>query len=253
MARDSFSLIITYVAIRLAKRPPHEKRTFGFHRIEVLSAIINGSLLFIYSGFMIKEGIIRIINKTEIQANTMIIVGTIGLIVNIIVFFKLHGSHDLNIRSAFLHVLGDLFSSIGVVTGSIIIILTGIRIIDPIIGIGISLFLLISSSFLIKEGISIILQFTPTGISVDDIIKDIRKIKGVVDIHNVHLWALCSNISIFDAHIFTDIKDIKEIEKMKTEIKEILKNHNIFYSTLEFEWEKCEMNNKIEEIRHKGH
>lgn len=253
MARDSFSLIITYIAIRLVTTPPHEKRTFGFHRIEVLSAIINGSLLFVYSGFMIKEGITRIINETIIEPNMMITIGSIGLIVNIIVFLKLHGSHDLNIKSAFLHVIGDLLSSIGVVIGSIFIRFTGINIIDPIIGISISLFLLISSSFLIKEGMSIMLQFTPTGVNVNDIIKDINEIKGIIDIHNVHLWALCSNISIFDAHILTDIKDTKEIEKMKKEIKEVLKNHNIFYSTLEIEWEKCDMNNKIEKIKHKGY
>lgn len=251
MARDAFSLIITYIAIKLSSRPPHEKRTFGFHRIEVLSAIINGSLLFIYSSFMIKEGITRFINKTKPEPNTMIVIGSIGLIVNIIVFLKLHGSHDLNIRSAFLHVLGDLFSSIGVVISSIIIKFTSFNIIDPITGIFISLFLIISSSLLIKEGLSIILQFTPSGTNLDSIVNELKKVKGIIDIHNVHLWSLCSNITIFDAHILTDVSDVKETEMIKSKIKEFLKNeYNIIYSTLEFEWEKCELNNKIEKIKH---
>jgi len=252
MARDCLSLIITYIALRLSSSSPDEKKTFGLHRLEVISALINGFLLFVYSGFMIKEGIQRIITNIWIEPDIMLIIGFIGLIVNVIVFFMLHGSHDLNIKSALLHVLGDLFSSIAVVIGAVLIKFTGFKLVDPFLGIFISLFLLISSSMIIKDAFIILLQFAPTGINIDKIIDDLMSVKGVKDVHNIHIWSLCSNITIFDSHILTDINDTDELERIKSKIKEILeKNYKIFYSTLEFEWEICDKKHKINDINHR--
>lgn len=250
MLRDVFSLFISLSAINVAKRLPTKTRTFGYHRVEIFAAFLNGILLIGISGWIVWEAYQRFFNPHPIEGATMFFVALIGLLVNLYVTFKLHGSHDLNIQSAFLHVLTDTFSSIAVIFASVWILLTNQTIIDPILSIAIAVFILFSAFMIMRDSVRILLEFTPKDIDLDDVIKDLYGVNGVQGVHDVHLWSLCSNINVLDAHIFTPECDVHKIEKMKKEIKAKLEKYNIKHATLEFECEECGENDKIRKLEH---
>ncbi|MEJ2306967.1 MAG: cation diffusion facilitator family transporter [candidate division WOR-3 bacterium] len=250
MLRDVFSLLITLGAMRIAKRLPTKTKTFGYHRVEILAAFINGLLLVGISVWIFLESIDRFTNPIPIKSPLMFSVAFIGLIVNLYVALKLHGSDDLNIKAAFLHVLTDALASFGVIFAAIWIFFTGQTIIDPILSVVIAFFILSTAFTVIRDALNILLEFTPKNINIDNLIKTIEKIEGVGGIHDIHLWSLCSSLNVMDAHIFTDISDMNKIEKLKTKIKRELEKFNIKHSTLEFECEECTRKNKIEKIEH---
>jgi cobalt-zinc-cadmium efflux system protein len=250
MARDIFSLLITLSALNIAKRLPTKTKTFGYHRVEILAAFINGLLLIGISGWIFSEAIKRFLEPLPIKSHVMFFIAFIGLIVNLYVALKLRGSDDLNIRAAFLHVFTDALASIAVILASAWIFFTGKTIVDPILGGTIAIFVLLSAFLVIRDSLNILLESTPGGIDFDDLVKNIEKIEGVEGVHNVHLWSLCSNLNVMDAHIFTNIRDMAEIEKLKVKIKMNLEKYNVKYSTLEFECEECIQKNKVEKMVH---
>jgi cobalt-zinc-cadmium efflux system protein len=250
MARDVFSLLITLGAIRIAKRLPSKAKTFGYHRVEILAAFINGLLLIGISVWIFFEAAKRLSNPTPIKSPIMFSVALVGLIVNLYVALKLHKSDDINIRAAFLHVLTDTLASCAVIFASVWIFFTGQTMIDPILGGMIAIFVLFSAFTVLRDSLNILLESTPRGIDFDNLVKDIEKIEGVEGIHNVHLWSLCSNLNIMDAHIFTNIHNMSEIENLKAIIKTKLEKYNVRYSTLEFECEACPIKSKVEKMEH---
>lgn len=250
MFRDVFALFISLGAINIAKKLPTKTKTFGYHRIEIFAAFVNGILLIGISGWIFGEAYPRFFTPKPIESTTMFIVASIGLLVNLYVAFKLHGSHDLNVRSAFMHVLTDTLSSVAVIFASVWIFFTNQTIVDPILGMAIAVLILFSASTVIRDAIRILLEFTPKDINFDDVIKYIENVKGVQGVHNVHLWSLCSNINVMDAHIFTTESNMVKIEKIKKEIKKGLEKYNIKHATLEFECEECTENGKIKKVKH---
>ena len=250
MLRDVIALLISLSAIKIARKLPTKTKTFGYHRVEVLAALLNGVFLVGMSGWIMLKAYQRIFQPAPIEGTTMFTVAFIGLVVNLYVVFKLHGSHDINVRSAFLHVLTDTLSSLAVIIASILIILTNRTIIDPVLGIGIALFILFSAFSIIRDALRILLEFTPKDIEIDDIVNDILSVKGVRDVHNIHLWSLCSNINVMDAHVLTNEKNMEKLETIKKEIKEKLEKYNIKHVTLEFECEMCANNERISRMNH---
>lgn len=250
MFRDVFALFLSLSAINLSKKLPSKTKTFGYHRIEIFSAFLNGILLIGISTWILGQAYQRFYAPRPIKSTTMFSVAMMGLAVNLYVAFKLHGSHDINIRSAFFHVLADTISSGAVILASILIFFTGKTIFDPILGIGIAIVIILSGFKIVKDSITILLEFKPRNIDFDQVIKDIEQVKGVQGVHNVHLWSLCSNINVIDAHIYTTESDILEIEGIKREIKIKLEKYKIKHATLEFECEECLMKPKIKNIEH---
>jgi cobalt-zinc-cadmium efflux system protein len=250
MLRDVFSLFITLGAIRIAKRLPSKTKTFGYHRLEILAAFINGLLLIGISIWIFSEAIKRLAEPLPVKSLLMFSVAFIGLIVNLYVVLKLRGSDDLNIRAAFLHVLTDTLASTGVIFASAWIFFTGFTIIDPIVGVMIAIFILFSAFTVIRDSLNILLEFTPKNIDFDSLVKDIEKTEGVEGIHNVHVWSLCSNLNVMDAHVFTNISNMAKIEILKAKIKRKLEKFNIKHSTLEFECKECMRKKRIEIIEH---
>jgi cobalt-zinc-cadmium efflux system protein len=240
MLRDVFALAVSLSAVMIAKRLPTKQRTFGYHRAEILAALLNGILLIAISCFIFLEAYIRFFNPASIQSLTMLVVATVGLVVNLVVAFSLHGSHDLNVRSAFFHVLTDLLSSVAVVVAAVIIFFTGQTIVDPILGSLIAMLVLASAYSIIRDSIHILLGFAPKDVDFNALMKDMESVAGVKDVSNVHLWTLSSGINILDAHILTKEQKMSSIESMKSEIKSRLEKYNIKHATLEFECEVCE-------------
>jgi len=250
MFRDVFALLLSLIAINIAKNLPSRTKTFGYHRVEIFASFLNGILLFGVSGWIFWEAYQRFFTPEPIESTTMFVVALIGLLVNLYVVSKLHGSHDLNVKSAFVHVLADTFSSIAVIFASIWIFFTNQVIIDPILGGVIAIFILFSAFVIIKDSIHVLLGFAPKNVNFDDVIKDIERVKGVQGAHNVHLWTLCSNINIIDAHVFTNEPSTAKIEGIKEKIKKNLEKYNIKHVTLEFECEECVEKDKIKKVKH---
>jgi len=250
MLRDVFALIISLSAIRIAKNLPTKTKTFGYHRIEIFSAFLNGILLLGVSGWIFWEAYQRFLSPRPVEGTTMFFVALIGLAVNLYVAYRLHGSHDVNIRSAFIHVMTDTLSSAAVIFASVWILLTNQTIVDPILGAAIAVFIIYSALRILKESVHILLEFTPKDVDIEDIVSEIMKVKGVEGVHNVHLWTLCCDINVMDAHIYTNEPSMGRIESMKDQIKARLGKFNIKHSTLEFECEECRVNTKIGKMKH---
>ncbi len=250
MLVDGLSLGISLGAIRIAQRLPTKKRTFGFHRVEVLAALVNGVILFILSGVILYEAYLRFLQPEPVNSQIMLVIAAIGLIANLVIAYGLTGSHDLNIRGAFLHVVGDALSSFAVVGGAIVITFTGYLAIDPILSAVLVLVILFSTYRLIRDSVIILLQFTPKDVDFDAMVKDMESVPGVDGVHDIHVWALCSHVNVLDAHVYSCEGDVFRRDAIKEEIKKHLEKFNIRHSTLEFECEECKDCRLIREVEH---
>jgi cobalt-zinc-cadmium efflux system protein len=251
MLVDGLSLAISLGAISISRRLPSKERTFGFHRVEVLAALINGVVLFILSGVILYEAYLRFLHPEPVNGGIMLVVAAIGLAANLVIAYGLTGSHDLNIRGAFLHVIGDALSSFAVVAGAIVISLTGYLVIDPVLSALLVVVILVSTYRLMRDSVAILLQFTPKDVDFDAMVKDMESVKGVDGVHNVHVWALCSHVNVLDAHVYSCEQEVSRRDKIKDEIKKDLEKFNIRHSTLEFECEECKDCRLIRELEHK--
>jgi len=239
MFSDTLSLLLSLGAITLAKRLPTKERTYGLHRAEIFAAFINSLLLIGMSMVILWEAYLRSMNPAPIQSGLMGTVAVIGLISNLAVVYLLHGSHNLNVRSAFLHVIGDTISSVAVIAAAVWIAFTGQVIADLILSGFITVMILISAGGILRETIGILLQFTPRSVDFDAVIADMTSVRDVAGVHHVHLWSLSSDINVLDAHVYSCERDASRIEEMKKEIKKRLEKYHIHHSTLEFECEEC--------------
>ena len=239
MFSDVFSLLLSLGAMTLALQLPTKERTYGYHRGEIFAAFINSLLLIGVSAGILWEAYQRTINPAPVQGGLMLMVACIGLGANLWVIFLLHGSHNLNVRSAFLHVVGDTISSVAVIVAAVWIALTGQVMIDPVLSAFIAVLIVISAVRLLRETVTILLQFTPQSVDFDAVVADMTSVSGVEGVHHVHIWSLCSDINVLDAHVYSCERDVEKIEQMKQEIKERLKKYRILHSTLEFECDEC--------------
>ncbi len=243
MFTHCFAIGISLVAIMIARKPPCHHRTFGLYRAEVLAAFINGLFLLLIVGIIINEAIQRIINPEEVVSLSMLMIGIIGLVVNVASIMILHGSHkeDLNIRGVFYHMVADAASSIGIVIGAVIIHCTNWNIVDPLISLGISVIIIYWAWGILRESATILLEMAPRGLNVDTITEDLkRKFPEVKEFSNVHLWTITASMLVFSAHIKFDdtVKVCSEHDKLISEINKYLtEKYKIIESTMQIESE----------------
>ncbi|QSZ67214.1 cation transporter [Methanofollis aquaemaris] len=252
MFRDVLALLLSLGAVVIAERLPTRTRTWGYHRVEVFVAFVNGLLLVVLASTVVWEAFRRLADPVPVAGPLMAAVGTVGLLVNLYVAWRLHGAEDLNVRSAYLHVVGDTLSSVAVVVAAVWIAVTGQTIVDPLLSIGIALLILLGSISLLRETVGILLQFVPSGIDFDEVVTAMESVDGVEEVHNVHLWALCSHINVLDAHVVACTDDIVEIEEIKREIRRRLRRYDVQYSILEFEPEPCPESALLRRLKGKG-
>lgn len=240
---DGIAIIITYIAMRLSKKPRTFKYTFGLKRAEILAAIINASTLIIISFFLIQEAIKRFSNPVTITGNLMLIVATAGLIANIAgtLLLKKDSKNNLNIRAAYFHLLSDAVSSLAVIIGAIFIIYLKIEWIDPVLTILISIYILKETYEIVKESIDILMMSNPEGINLDEIKLLTEKIRGVKNIHHIHIWRLNDNDIHFEAHIEVEDMSVSKTVEIQEQIEhELHERYEINHTTLQFECNKCE-------------
>ena len=239
MFTHSFALLISLGAILYANKPACHHRTYGIYRIEILAALFNSLFLFGVTGWIVFESIKRIITPAPILSLQMLIVAIIGLLANFASAWLLHGTSkdDLNVRSAFLHMLADTVSSVVIIIGAIVIYFTGWNIIDSILSIGIAVVIFIWGLGLFKDSVNILLEGTPKGLTTDEVsetlLKDIPMIKEITDLH---IWEITSKMYSMTAHIKLkeETKGI-EIKDTLNKIKQLVdERFDIEHTTIEF-------------------
>lgn len=239
---DTVAIALSYFANRIAQKPKDARRTYGYKRAEILSAFINSTVLLAISALLIVEAFKRFKSPESINGNLMIVVALIGLIANFLSVFLLEkDSHEnLNIKSSYLHLLGDTVSSVGVLAGGVAIKLWGVLWIDPLVTVLISLYILKETWNVIKTTVGILMQ-TSAALDYEAIKSDIEKIDKVKNIHHVHSWMTNEKTIYFEAHIDMEDMPLLEAEKVCEKIEHFLKEHHgISHVTLQAEVDKCD-------------
>lgn len=203
MGTDVLGLSMALAAITLAKRKTTSQRTYGFYRLEILAAVANGLLLFGVAGYVIYEAIQRFSEPPDVPGLPLMVVAVIGLTVNVVSFRLLaSGAKDsLNLKGASLEVLGDLLGSVGVIVAAIVLLTTGWPYADPIIGVGIGLFILPRTFLLMRQALRVLLEVAPPGISVDEVRDRIVALDGVAEVHDLHIWTITSGMDSATGHV----------------------------------------------------
>jgi cobalt-zinc-cadmium efflux system protein len=228
--------------MRFAQKPPTASKTFGFYRLEILAAFFNGILLLFISFYIFYEAYQRLVHPEEINGLFMLVVAAIGLLANGvgIVILRKSALRNLNVKSAFFHIVGDTISSGGVIVGGLVILYTGWYIVDSLLGVFIGMLILRGAYSLVRESVDIFLEATPKDIVVEKILSDLHKIEGVKDIHHLHLWTITSGIYAMSAHVL--IKDllVSRSAQILREIETLLQSkYNMEHTTIQFESESC--------------
>jgi cobalt-zinc-cadmium efflux system protein len=243
MLTDTLALTLALLASIFAALPANKKSTYGFYRLEILSALFNGSVLTIIAVFIFYEAFLRLAHPAAVQSTLMLVVATIGLLGNIGGAVILAGASrdNLNMKGAFLHVLSDAVSSVGVIVAGIMIHFLGWYYADPLIGFLIGLLILRGAFSLVVESANVLLEAPPKGVKVDDVVEAICSVKGVKDIHDLHVWSISSGINTISAHILIEDAETKRTNDILGEIRELLKSKfNITHSTFQTECEACD-------------
>ncbi len=204
MLTHFFALLVSFIAIKLAALPTRPSRSFGLYRIEVLAALVNGLTLLFITGAIFYVAVGRLLQPSPIKELPMFFVAVLGLAVNLASAYILLdvGKSDLNVRSAFMHMVGDTASSVGIVVGAIVIYFTGWYVIDPLLSMLIAAVILVWSWNLLRDSVSILLETAPRHIDIDEVIGAIRKeAPEVVDVHDVHIWEITSQMYSMTAHL----------------------------------------------------
>jgi len=241
---DGIAIIVSYIAIRLNKRPKDYEFTFGYKRAEIIAAVFNASVLIGISLYLFIEAYDRFANPKEIEGSIMIIVASIGLAANVIgtLLLRSGSKGNLNIRSAYLHLFSDAISSFGVVVGGISIYFYKIYWIDPILTVLISLYIIKESYIIVKEAIQVLMMGAPQDISIKEVEKEITNIKEVINVHHVHVWRINDRDNYFECHI--EIEDIlvSDSEPIVAEIERVLMNKfGINHITIQVECDRCDV------------
>ena len=236
MLSDIAALGLSLFAFQISRRPATPKRTFGYHRFEIVAALVNGLVLWLIVGVIFHEAYQRFFTPPEVRSLGMLVIATIGLAVNIAAGLILYKSHheSLNVHSAFLHVVGDALGSVGAMIAALIMLSTGWYLADPLISFFIGGLILYTSWGLIKESADILMQSVPRGISFDDVQNSMESVNGVLKVHDLHVWAVTSGVFTLSAHAV--INGDRDFHQVLSEMEMILREKfNIRHTTIQLE------------------
>src|SRR5580693_3413730 len=242
-ASDALAIVLSFVAVWFQTRPPTDQKTFGYQRAGVLAAFLNALTLIVIAAWIAFEAFRRLSHPSPVEPRIMMAVAAAGVLMNGIIAAMLwRVSHDVNIRSVFIHMLGDTLSTAAVIAGGVAIVLTGHTWIDPALSLAISALILWSSVAIVLETLNILLEGTPRGLALDEIRTTLAAIDGVEDVHDLHVWSLGSNTHALASHI--TIADIPPsasnliLDRINVVLRERFRIH---HTTLQFEHVVCEV------------
>ncbi|MDD4876311.1 MAG: cation diffusion facilitator family transporter [Dehalococcoidales bacterium] len=239
---DALALGLSLFAINIARRPATDTKTYGYHRVEILVALTNGTILVLIAIYIFYEAYQRFLEPPVIKTPLMLIVATIGLAANLIgmLLLKKASQGNLNVKAAFWHILSDTISSMGVIIGGVIMLATGWYIIDPIISIIIGSIILWGAFRILRESADILLESVPKHIQISKVIDTVKSVAGVQDIHDIHIWTITSGIYALSAHLSIEEQTVSQSTKIVAAVNQNLaRNFSITHTTLQLECETC--------------
>ncbi len=241
MLSDAAALGMSWAAIHIGSRPADTMRSYGYRRLEVLVAFVNGCMLFVIAGWIVYEAARRFTEPVPVVGGTMLVVAIVGLLANLAAFFILHGGtrDNLNMRSAWLHVLGDLLGFIGAIIAAGIILVTGWTPIDPILSIFVAVLILKSATEIVKSSAHILLEGTPPGVDTEALRSDLEtSVPGIAEVHHVHVWSLTNQQVVVTLHARPTIGAPSEhlIPAINSRLKE---RFGVVHTTVQLDSAEC--------------
>lgn len=235
MLTDVAAVGLALIVARMARRPATPEKTFGYLRLEILAALVNGSALFVIAGSIVWEAIERLGQPPEVDAGVLLGVATGGLLANLLAARWLHAGHDhsLNVRGAYLHVLSDLLGSVGAIAAGLVIMATGWVIVDPIVSVAVALLILHSAWRLVRESTEVLLEATPRNIDVGRVTDGLESIPGVREAHDIHVWTVTSNLVAMSGHLV--VTDPGENQRVLEAARDLLHTMGMHHTTIQVE------------------
>jgi len=239
---DVLALALSWWALRLTTQPPNHDKTYGYHRAGILAALANSTTLVVIALGIFYEAYRRFISPPDVQADVLIGVGALAVVINVVtaLLVRRGAEHDLNIRSAFLHLMGDVLSTMGAVVAGVIIRYTNWNWLDPLVSVLIGLLILWSAWSIVREAVDILMEGTPADIDMNAMIRDINSVEGVRGVHDLHVWSITQNMRTLSAHLVTDEMTIGEGASIQSRVNEVLfHGYNVSHATLQLECDDC--------------
>jgi cobalt-zinc-cadmium efflux system protein len=241
-ATDALALLLAWFAVYLQGKPADESRTFGYHRAGVLAAFVNALTLVLLSVWILYESWVRLLHPEPVDESTMLWVAAGAMVLNGGIMLGLHGTgeKDINIRGAFLHMLGDLLGSAAIVGGALVIRATGWLRIDPLLSVAISLLVVWTAWDIIRESLNILLEGLPRGLDLKEVSVAIQNVDGVLDVHDLHIWSLGSTSSALSCHVLIDDMPPSQSDRILHNLNHVLGDRfHVHHTTVQFEHASC--------------
>ncbi|WP_077212252.1 cation diffusion facilitator family transporter [Bacillus dakarensis] len=240
MLSDAISLGIALLAFTLGEKAANYSKTYGYKRFEILAAVLNGITLVLIAIYIFYEAIQRFQNPPEVASTGMLMIASIGLLVNIFVAWIMMRGGDveenLNMRGAYLHVISDMLGSIGAIIAALLIIFFGWGWADPLASVIVAALVLRSGYFVTKSGLHVLMEGTPQNVNVDDVVETIQNTKGILGVHDLHVWSITSGLNALSCHaVVSDSMSVAESEVMLRQIEHDLEHQNIHHMTIQLE------------------
>ena len=239
---DVIALGLTWYALRLTTQPANAGKTYGYHRAGILVALVNSTTLALIALGIFYEAYRRFIEPPVVKADVLIGVGAVAVVVNLgtALLVRRGAAHDLNLKSAFLHLMGDVLSTGGAVVAGIVIRFTGLNWIDPLVSIFIGLLILWNAWGIVRESVDILMESTPNDIDLHKLVEDVVGVEGVRGVHDLHVWSISQGLRTLSAHILTGDIPISEGAAIQAAVSEVLsQEYGITHATLQLECEGC--------------
>lgn len=237
---DAAALAFTWYALWISRKPAHQNMTFGYHRVGILAALVNAVSLVVIALIIIYEAIEHLARPHAVNSVLMIVVALVAVVMNLVIGLWLHAGakHDINIRGAYAHMIGDAVSALGVVIAGVIVLLTKASIADPIVSFLIAVLILKSAWGVLTESVTILLEGTPEGLDMDAVIAAIRKVAGVLDVHDLHVWTVGPGVIACSCHILVAEQSVREGQQILRSVRHDLDHQfKINHSTVQIEVE----------------
>ncbi len=236
---DIFALGLAWFAAVQAERPANARKTFGYHRVGILAALVNAVTLIAIAIAILFEAVQRFQHPEPVQPLVMFLAAGIGIAINLFIGFSLQKeSHTLNTRAAMLHVFGDVAASVGVIVAGIIILFTGWTIADPLLSIGIAALIAVGALRILRETADILMEAVPKGLSMPDLVRDMKSIDGVQDVHDLHVWSITSNMYALSCHVLIENLPPSDSSSILQSLNAMLsEKYHIGHATIQFECE----------------
>jgi cobalt-zinc-cadmium efflux system protein len=244
---DAGAILLAWVAYYMQSKPANEIKTYGYHRAGVLAAFVNALTLVALSAWIFYESVLRLSQPEPVHENIMIVVAAIGLLVNSAIMLGLRSAsrHDLNIRSAFIHMLGDALGCFAIIGGAVAIHYTGWVQLDPILSILIGVLIVWTAWDIVRESLNILLEGLPRGILLCDVTTSMRDVSGVLDVHDLHIWSLGSSTHALSCHVLIDDVPPSASDAILRRLNGMLaERFHISHTTVQFEHVSCAISEK---------